>query len=106
MHISPNFTGRICGFLPILLALFLGCNPTDSNQSNSKPTTMSKKIETPLPVAKKVAKEMTIHGDTRNDPYYWLNQREDQEVIDYLNAENAYTKKCTEEHRIFSAETI
>ena len=43
------------------------------------------------PVAKKVKKELTIHDDTRIDNYYWLNQREDQEVIDYLNAENSYT---------------
>ena len=43
------------------------------------------------PVAKKIKKELTIHDDTRIDNYYWLNQREDQEVIDYLNAENSYT---------------
>jgi len=43
------------------------------------------------PIAKKVRKEMTVHNDTRIDNYYWLNQREDPEVIDYLNAENAYT---------------
>jgi len=94
MRISSDFTQIICGLLSFSLALFLGCNPADTNQSNSKPIEMSKKIEIPAPVAKKVAKEMTIHGDTRNDPYYWLNQREDQEVIDYLNAENAYTKEA------------
>ncbi len=43
------------------------------------------------PVAKKVPHEMTIHGDTRVDNYYWLNDRENQEVIQYLNDENAYT---------------
>lgn len=30
------------------------------------------------------------HGHVRVDNYYWLNDREDQKVIDYLNAENAY----------------
>ena len=44
------------------------------------------------PIAKKVKKELTIHQDTRVDNYYWLNQREDQDVLDYLNAENSYTK--------------
>ncbi|MFB1002756.1 MAG: oligopeptidase B, partial [Bacteroidia bacterium] len=44
------------------------------------------------PKAKKVPKELNIHGDTRVDDYFWLNEREDQEVLDYLNAENAYTK--------------
>ena len=43
------------------------------------------------PVAKKVAKEMTLHGHTRVDEYFWLNQRQDPEVIAYLQAENAYT---------------
>ena len=43
------------------------------------------------PEAKKINKELTIHQDTRIDPYYWLNQREDQAVIDYLNQENDYT---------------
>ncbi len=44
------------------------------------------------PKAKKIRKELTIHGDTRIDQYFWLNQREDQEVLDYLNQENAYCK--------------
>ncbi|TAE30068.1 MAG: S9 family peptidase [Cytophagales bacterium] len=35
-------------------------------------------------------KELTIHGDTRVDNYYYLNERENQEVISYLKAENAY----------------
>jgi oligopeptidase B len=45
------------------------------------------------PIAKKVPTELTVHGDTRIDNYYWLNDRESQEVIEYLNAENAYTKQ-------------
>lgn len=52
------------------------------------------------PVAKKVPKALTIHGDTRIDNYYWLNKREDPEVIAYLEAENAYkdeVMKPTEE---------
>lgn len=44
------------------------------------------------PIAKKVEKQLQIHNDTRIDNYYWLNQREDQEVLDYLNAENNYTE--------------
>lgn len=30
------------------------------------------------------------HGHQREDPYYWLNQRDDQAVLDYLQAENTY----------------
>lgn len=43
------------------------------------------------PKAKKIKKELTIHNDVRVDNYYWLNQREDKNVLDYLNAENDYT---------------
>ncbi len=42
------------------------------------------------PVAEKKPKELTIHGHTRIDPYYWLRERENREVIQYLEAENAY----------------
>ncbi|HZW37748.1 MAG TPA: prolyl oligopeptidase family serine peptidase, partial [Ignavibacteriaceae bacterium] len=45
------------------------------------------------PVAKKIPKELKIHNQIRTDNYYWLNQREDPEVISYLNAENEYTEK-------------
>jgi oligopeptidase B len=43
------------------------------------------------PKAKKEKKELTIHGHTRIDNYFWLNQKEDPEVIKYLEEENNYT---------------
>jgi oligopeptidase B len=43
------------------------------------------------PVAKKVAKLTELHGDTLVDNYYWLRQKQDPEVIKYLETENAYT---------------
>ena len=43
------------------------------------------------PVAKKVPRELVMHGHARVDEYYWLNQRQDPEVIAYLQAENAFT---------------
>ena len=45
------------------------------------------------PKAKKTPKVLTIHNDTRIDNYYWLNDKENPEVIAYLNAENAHTKQ-------------
>ena len=48
-------------------------------------------IHTP-PNASVKEKKLTKHGDTRIDPYYWLNERENPEVIQYLEDENAYTK--------------
>ena len=44
------------------------------------------------PKAKKINKKLTIHNHTRIDPYYWLKQRNNPEVIKYLEQENAYTQ--------------
>ena len=46
-------------------------------------------IRTP-PVAKKVESVSTMHGDRRVDPYAWLRDKGNPEVIKYLEAENAY----------------
>jgi len=42
------------------------------------------------PLAEKIRKELTIHGQTRIDDYYWLNERSNPKVVEYLKAENAY----------------
>ena len=49
------------------------------------------KIEPPK--AEKIPFKHEIHGDVRIDNYYWLNERDNEKVIDYLNNENSYTKK-------------
>jgi oligopeptidase B len=54
---------------------------------------MTEYYPTGEPKAKEIAYEMSMHGDVRVDEYYWLRDRENQEVIDYLNAENAYREK-------------
>lgn len=45
------------------------------------------------PLAPKKPQLLEIHGHQRQDSYYWMNDRENPEVIDYLNAENSYLKK-------------
>lgn len=47
---------------------------------------------TKMPQAQEISKELILHGDTRLDPYYWLNERENPAVIAYLEDENAYRK--------------
>ena len=42
------------------------------------------------PVCPERYQELIVHGHRRVDPYYWLRERENQEVIDYLEQENAY----------------
>ena len=44
------------------------------------------------PRAEKVPKSLEIHGHKRIDEYYWLNERENPKVIDYLNQENSFLK--------------
>ena len=47
---------------------------------------------TSAPIAKRDPKILVTHGDQRIDDYFWLKEREDPEVLAYLNAENAYTE--------------
>lgn len=47
------------------------------------------------PIAKIIPHNLEKHGDIRADNYFWLNDREDKEVIDYLNKENDYYEKMT-----------
>lgn len=42
------------------------------------------------PVAPQIDHNLEQHGHQRNDPYYWLRERDTQPVLDYLQAENAY----------------
>ncbi len=47
------------------------------------------------PIAKQVPTERTHHGDTVIDPYAWLTDPKDPEVIAYLEAENASMEAST-----------
>jgi oligopeptidase B len=74
----------------IFIALILACSSGEREISN----------QVSAPVAEIVPKTDTLHGDVRVDNYYWLRERSNPEVIEYLEAENEYTKqmmKHTEE---------
>ena len=43
------------------------------------------------PIAPKHPHEITIHGDTRHDPYFWMREKDRPELLDYIDAENAFT---------------
>jgi oligopeptidase B len=62
------------------LALFALSVPAWSQPAAPKP-----------PVAKQVPRVTELHGEKLVDPYYWLRQKKDPEVLKYLEAENAYT---------------
>ena len=77
----------------ISLAILGGCNKAPDVEQSAKVENVAAQTEVMPPVAKKVPYEMTIHGDTRIDDYYWMrdDERKDPEVLSYLEAENAYT---------------
>lgn len=64
------------------LALVSACTPKEKTV---------KLPDVPPPVAKVIPFEIVSkHGDKRVDNYYWIKNREDSAVIDYLKAENDY----------------
>lgn len=42
------------------------------------------------PIAKEIPHTLEKHGDQRSDPYFWMNQRDSKDVLDYIHAENSY----------------
>ena len=65
----------------ILISSLFSCDTKTQNSMSELPN---------APLAKQIPKNLTIHDDVRVDEFYWLNDRENPEVIDYLNKENDY----------------
>lgn len=89
-----KFTVAVLG-----VSALVACSEKEVKQEDSmkKPTT-----EAPSP--KKIAEELSIHGDTRVDNYFWMRLSDEQknaeeadaqtqDVLNYLNEENAYREK-------------
>ncbi len=77
------------------LAILSGCNKApEETHKNTVQVESAQVVTAVAPIAKKVPHEMTIHGDTRIDNYYWLrdDERKAPEIISYLEAENAYSE--------------
>ncbi|HKJ15894.1 MAG TPA: S9 family peptidase [Xanthomonadales bacterium] len=64
---------------------------SETSQQNSASSDTPEASE---PMAEKRPHELTIHGDTRIDEYYWLRDdtRSDPEVLAYLESENEWFK--------------
>jgi len=56
------------------------------------------------PNASIIPHSLEKHGHIRTDNYYWLNNRENPEVIDYLNQENEYYQQSTAHTKDFQKE--
>jgi oligopeptidase B len=65
----------------ILISSLFSCDTKTQNSMSELPN---------APLAKQIPKNLTIHDYVRVDEFYWLNDRENPEVIDYLNKENDY----------------
>jgi oligopeptidase B len=83
----------------ILILILTSSGSFAQKEKSTKKTVMSKP-----PVAQKIPHEITTHGDSRIDNYYWMRLSDEQknaeeanrdaqtnQVLGYLNAENAYT---------------
>ncbi|MEY5002108.1 MAG: hypothetical protein RLZZ211_2144 [Bacteroidota bacterium] len=51
---------------------------------------MHQQITAQEPVAPRKDQILEKHGHQRQDPYYWMRERDTQPVLDYLKAENTY----------------
>jgi len=87
--------------LIFVLALLVACQPATEPSSaavSAQPAATQVAAGQPVqPIAAKRAHAMTIHGETRNDEYYWLRDdtRSDPDVLAYLEAENNYYDQVT-----------
>ena len=81
--------------------LMIGCSESNDksasmsehNTATEQANMMTSNTASEPPRAQKIDHFMSIHGDKRNDEYYWLRDdtRQNKAVLDYLNAENEFT---------------
>ena len=75
-----------------------GQTTTEQGKAQLAPSTADAGLLAGEPIAEQRPVEMTIHGHTRVDEYYWLrdDSRSSPEVLAYLEQENAYFDKVME----------
>ena len=74
-----SFKANFITVFLLTLTVFTGCESMKKSSS----------IKAPAP--KKIQKKLSIHGDTRVDPYFWMRNRDEKPVLDHLKAENRYS---------------
>jgi oligopeptidase B len=53
------------------------------------------------PLAIKIKKKLSSNGNIRIDNYYWINERDNPRVINYIKAENEYTEQIMADYSEF-----
>ncbi|MGY3794600.1 S9 family peptidase [Aquimarina sp. 433] len=87
---------KIINLFLLSSVLLISCKTEQKEETKLKPHE-----SLTAPTAKKIAEELTAHGDTRIDNYFWMRLSDEQknaetpdaqtkDVLDYLNAENDY----------------
>ena len=68
--------------------------PMEKPQSTASSVVLNTQAQAQAPVAKKVPYEMTAHGVTRTDNYYWMrdDSRTDEAILGHLEKENDYVE--------------
>jgi oligopeptidase B len=54
------------------------------------------------PIARQVEHISSWHGEKVNDPFFWIREQSNPEVLKYLEAENAYTEAMTKDIQPFA----
>ena len=83
-----------------LCRFFLMFFATTLVMAQTNPAPMPTPMPTP-PIATKKPVVNEKFGDRRVDDYFWLREKANPEVIDYLKAENAYTEAVLAPHKAF-----
>jgi oligopeptidase B len=89
---------RLCALL-CFFSLVARIGVMNGQESNAS-TSTSYSVKAP-PVAKRIPHTEVWHGEEVQDPYFWLREKSNPEVIAYLEAENAYTEAMTAEIKPF-----
>ena len=54
------------------------------------------------PKAKKIDTILTSHGHDRIDRYYWMSERDNPDVLNYLRQENDYRNNFMSDYKILN----
>lgn len=82
--------------IPVLLFSALSAHAQNKqNEPQSQQTLIAESKSMEPPIAEKKPKTLIAHGDTRIDPYYWMNDyfkkgSDSSKVLNYLKRENQY----------------
>jgi oligopeptidase B len=82
--------------LLFLLAILPLCAAPQLWDVAARPPPAASRPALAAPIAKREPHRSAIHGTPRADDYFWLREKDTPAVLEYLEAENAYTEQMTQ----------